>query len=122
MLDVFSNGRLLQWVALVHVAVGAVFYRDELRAIARDGVVAGVPYRGPKATAFWFFVPSPPLWLAGRLLHAAEEAGDAEALRGTSRVGAASALAAVVLMPVSGFWAWLLISLRGLRTARTMRP
>jgi hypothetical protein len=116
-----NSGRLLQLVAFVHAAVGFAFYHAELRSIARDGVVAAVPYRGPKSTAFWFLVPSPPLWIAGRLLSTAEEAGDADALRTASGVGLVSALVAIVCMPVSGFWAWLVISLRGLRKARGMR-
>ncbi len=115
------NGRLLQVVALAHTAVGAVFYRQELRQVAADGVVNSVPYRGPKATAFWFLVPSPLLWILGRLLSDAEEAADAEALRNASRVGLASSVLAVLCMPVSGFWAWIAISLRGLRDARQMR-
>jgi hypothetical protein len=115
-----SNGRLLQLVAVAHAAVGAAFYREELQAIGRDGVAGAVPYRGPKATAFWFLVPSPLLWILGRLLSKAEDAGDAKALRSASRLGLASALLAVLCLPVSGFWAWVIISLRGLRDARRM--
>lgn len=111
-------GRLLRWLALAHAAVGVAFYRAELRSIARGGVLSAVPYRGSKATAFWFLVPSSPVWIAGRLVEAAEEAGDREALRTAHRVGAVSALAAIVCMPVSGFWGWLVISLYGLRKTR----
>ncbi len=113
--DMPGSGRLLQLLAVAHTAVGAVFYRKEIRAIARDGVIAAVPNRGAKATAFWFLVPSPLVWIAGRLVRSAEGTGDVRALRTAHRVGAASALAAIICMPVSGFWAWLIISLRGLR-------
>jgi hypothetical protein len=115
-----SNGRLLQVVALGHAVVGSAIHRDALREIGRDGVVGAVPYRGPKATAFWFIVPSPLLWILAGLMHRAERRGDAEALHGASRLGLASALVAVACMPVSGFWAWVAISLRGLRDARRM--
>ncbi len=98
-----------------------MFFRGELRSIVRDRVVAAVPFRGPKATAFWFLVPSPPLWLAGRLLSDAEEAGNAQALRTASRLGVVSALVCIACLPISGFWVWLMISIRGLRTARRMR-
>jgi hypothetical protein len=94
--DMPGSGRLLQGLALVHAAVGAVFYRKELGAIKRDGIVAGVPNRGPKSTAFWFLVPSPVVWIAGHLVGAAEEAGDERALRTAHRVGAISALTAIV--------------------------
>jgi hypothetical protein len=115
-----GNGRLLQLLALAHTAVGAVFFHDELGRIAHDGVAGAVPYRGPKATAFWFLVPSPLLWILGRLLNRAEEAGDTQALQSASRAGLASALLAVLCLPVSGFWVWVGISLRGLRDARRM--
>jgi hypothetical protein len=113
-----GNGRLLQLVALGHAVVGSAVYRDELRTIAGDGIVGAIPYRGPKATAFWFFLPSPLLWVLGGLMRRAEEAGDGQALREASRVSLASAIVAVICLPVSGFWAWLAISLRGLRDAR----
>ncbi len=115
-----GSGRALEWLAIAHAAVGGVLYRRELRAIVRDGVLAAVPYRGAKATAFWFLMPSPPVWMAGRLLRAAEAAGDARAMRAAHRVGAASALAAIACVPLSGFWGWLLISLSGIRRARRM--
>ena len=115
-----GNGRLLQMVGLAHSLVGATIYRDELRMIGRDGVAAAIPYRGPKATAFWFLLPSALIWIIGQLLNAAEEAGDARAVRSASRLGLASAIVATICIPVSGFWAWLFISLRGLREARRM--
>ncbi|HEY6780826.1 MAG TPA: DUF6463 family protein, partial [Thermoleophilaceae bacterium] len=113
-----GSGRLLQGLAIAHTAVGLAYYRTELRSIVRDGVVAAVPNRGPKSTAFWFLVPSPLVWIAGRLLTSAEAAGDAESLRAASRAGVVSATVCVACMPISGFWGWLLISLRGLRQAR----
>jgi Family of unknown function (DUF6463) len=113
-----GNGRLLQLVALGHAVVGSAFYREELRAIAADGIAGAIPYRGPKATAFWFLLPSPLLWVLGGLMKRAEETGDSQALREASRVSLASAIVAVICLPVSGFWAWLAISLRGLRDAR----
>lgn len=115
-----ANGRLLQLVAVGHAAVGAALYRDELREIGRDRVVGAVPYRGPKATAFWFLMSSPLLWILARLQQRAEEAGDAEALRSASRTSLATALLAALCIPASGFWAWVAISLRGLRDARRM--
>jgi len=115
-----SNGRLLQRLAVLHTLVGAAFFRRELGDIGREGVVGAVPYRGAEATAFWFLVPSPLLWILGRLLERAERTGDAAALRSASRGGLISALLAILCLPVSGFWVWLAISLRGLRDARRM--
>ena len=115
-----GSGRLLQAVALGHTIVGIAFYRDELGGIRRDRVVGAVPYRGPRATAFWFLVASPLLWILGDLLNRAEQAGDSDALRQASRVGLLSSVLAVICMPISGFWTWVVISLRGLRDARRM--
>ena len=115
-----GTGPLLQLLAVGHAVVGITYYRAELRSIAAEGVVAAVPYRGPRSTAFWFLMPSPPLWMAGRLVSAAERGHDAQALRTVHMVGLGTALAGVACMPVSGFWALLLISLRGLRETRQM--
>lgn len=116
-----SNGALLRLLALGHAGVAATVYGEELRAIGREGVVGAVPYRGAKATAFWFLAPAPVLWIVGDLLSRAERAGDQRALRRTSLLGLACALLAGVCVPVSGFWMWAAISLRGLRDARRMR-
>ena len=113
-----DNGRLLQLVALGHALVGSAVYREELRMIAGDRIAGAIPYRGAKATAFWFFLPSPLLWVLGGLMRGAEEAGDGQALRKAHWVSLVSAIVAVICLPVSGFWAWLAISLRGLRDAR----
>jgi hypothetical protein len=113
-----GNGRLLQLVGAGHALVGAVVYRGELKEIGRDRVLAAIPYRGPKATAFWFMVPSALIWIIGGLVNRAERADDAEALREAHRVSLASAILATICVPVSGFWAWIAISLRGLHDAR----
>ena len=119
---VTGNGFLLQLLAFGHAAVGFAYYRAELRSIVSDRVVAAVPYRGPKSTAFWFLMPAAPLWMAGHMVSAAEEAHDAQVLRTVHLVGLGTALAGVTCMPISGFWAWLVISLRGLREARQTCP
>lgn len=116
-----GNGRLLQLIGAGHTLVGTVVYRKELRAIGRDRVVAAIPYKGPKATAFWFMVPSTLIWIIGGLVNRAEHAGDAKALREAHGLGLASAILAAACLPVSGFWAWIAISLRGLYAARRLR-
>ncbi len=113
-----GSGRLLQLTSIGHAAVGVALYREELRAIARERVVGAVPYKGSKATAFWFVMSAPSWWLVGHLVGAAEEAGDENALRVASRVALAIASVGVMCTPVSGFWGLLLISLRGRRQAR----
>jgi hypothetical protein len=108
----WGSGRLLQLTAAGHAAVGIQLYRRELRSLARDGVLAAVPYRGPQATAFWFLMSAPTWWLTGRLLSACEEAHDESAQRAARRVALAIAAVGVTCTPVSGFWGLLLIALR----------
>lgn len=115
-----GTGRLLQAIGFGHLAVGAALYREELGEIGRAGVLGAVPYRGPRATAFWFLAPAPLLWMLGRLTSRAEAAGDARALRSVSRFGVLCAPIAIACVPFSGFWGWLAVSLRGLREARRM--
>jgi hypothetical protein len=110
-----GEGDLLRLLALTHTIVGLGFYRAELRSIGSSRIFASVPYRGPRATAFWFLVPSPLLWIIGSLVGDAERAGRWEAVRAAHRVGIVSAAVAIVCMPISGFWGWLAISARGLR-------
>jgi hypothetical protein len=112
------DGALLRGLAILHALVGAVFYRRELGEIRRDGVLAAVPYRGPKPVAFWFLLASPLVWVIAGLVSDAEAGGDWEAVRRAHRISLASAVAGVLLMPGSGFWGWLAISARGLHRAR----
>jgi hypothetical protein len=113
-----DDGLLLRALAIAHALVGLVFFREEIGSIRGAGIVAAVPHRGPRATAFWFLVPSPLVWVVGRLLSRAEAAGDWDAVRRAHRVSLASAALAVACMPLSGFWGWLVISARGLWRAR----
>jgi len=109
-----ETGALLRAIALAHAAVGAIVYRPELCDIAEDGVLGAVPYRGARATAFWFLVPSPLLWVLGGLLTRAERAGEVRYVRSANRLGALTALAGAMLLPLSGFWGLLVICLRGM--------
>jgi hypothetical protein len=110
-----GDGDLLRLLAVAHTTVGLGVYRAELRSIGRSRVFASVPYRGPRATAFWFLVPSPLMWIIGRLVGDAEHAGRWDAVRAAHRVSLMSAAVAIVCMPISGFWGWLALSARGLR-------
>ena len=116
-----GNGAALRLLAVGHAVTGAVLYRNALRSIARDGVVGTVPYRGPKATAFWFIMPSATTWLVGRLVSRAEEAQDEEALRAAGRIGVVTAAVGTACMPVSGFPLLFLVALRSLRQTRKSR-
>lgn len=113
-----SAGRALQGIALAHAIVGVTAHRDSLRSIVGDGVMAAVPDRGDRATAFWFLSVSPLLWTTGRLLRSAEESADHAALRSVGVVVAGTGLVGIVTMPVSGFWAVAAAGLGALNAAR----
>lgn len=115
-----SNGRLLQAIAVGHAVVGATVYRRELRELARRGLLGTISVRGDGATAFWFLVPAPLLFEAGRLLERSEQVGDAAALGEASWLGLGLGLAGAACMPISGFWGLAAVSLRGLRRARLL--
>ncbi len=116
-----GEGDLLRLLAFAHTIVGFGFYRAELRSIGRSRIFASVPYRGPRATAFWFLVPSPLMWIIGSLVRDAEHAGRLHAVRAAHRVGIMSAAVAIVCMPISGFWGWFAISVRGHRRSRSRK-
>jgi Family of unknown function (DUF6463) len=113
-----DDGRLLQVLAVIHTVVGSFIYRPELRDIAARRFVGAAGYRGGRASAFWFLVPSPLLWIIGDLLHRAERDGDIAARRRSNSIGLGAAVAATMALPRSGFWGWIVISVRGLIRAR----
>lgn len=107
--------RVLGWL---HAGVGAVLYRRPLAEIARHRVVATVPDFGDRSTAYWFLAAAPLLWVAGRLLDAAEEAGDDGAQRAAGAVLAATGLAGGIAMPVNGIWGVAAVGVAVLRRTR----
>lgn len=100
-----SWGRLLQGVAVAHATVGTIVHREALAGIVRGRVVNQVPEQGEAATAFWFLVAAPSLWMGGRLLRAAEEHGDLAAQRSAGRLLTGVGAVGSAASPVSGFWA-----------------
>lgn len=110
-----SPGWWLQLIGVAHAGVGAVAYRDALAEIAGDGLVASVPDRGDRATAFWFLATAPALWLAGRLLRSAEASDDRGAQRVAGGVLTATGVAGAAAMPVSGFWTVVAVGIAALR-------
>jgi hypothetical protein len=109
----------LQFLGVAHAALGAVLHRDALGDIARARVVNSVPDHGEKATAFWFMVSAPSLWLGGRLLRSAETTGDVAAQRVAGNVLTATGAVGAVAMPsVSGFWAMTAVGIATRRRSR----
>lgn len=116
-----SPGWWLQFLGYAHAGVGAVLYRDPLADIARDKVFRSVPDHGDRATAFWFTVAAPALWLGGRLLRSAESAGDLDGQRAAGSVLTATGLVGAAAMPLSGFWGVAAVGIAALRRSLRSR-
>jgi hypothetical protein len=110
-----TPGWWMQLIGIAHLAVGAVIYRDALLEIARDGVVDSVPDRGDRATAFWFVIGAPLLWLGGRLMRSAEASGDLGAQRTAGAALAVTGAVGAAAAPTSGFWALLATGVAAVR-------
>lgn len=110
-----SPGWWLQRLGIMHAGTGIVLYRDILADIVGDKLVRSVPDRGDRATAFWFTIAAPTLWLGGRLLRSAESADDLGAQRAAGSVLIVTGLAGTAAMPFSGFWALVGVGIGALR-------
>jgi len=95
--------------------VGLVLYREPLAGIVRHKLVGTIPDHGERATAFWFLTNAPVLWMSGRLLRAAEDAGDLRAQRVAGGVLIGTGLAGAAAMPVSPFAALVVIGVAAIR-------
>lgn len=102
-------------MAIAHAGVGMALYRDVLVDITGRTLVASIPDRGDKATAFWFMVGGPTLWLGGRLLRSAESSDDLSAQRAAGVVLTATGAIGAAAMPLSGFWAVAAVGVGALR-------
>lgn len=110
-----TPGKWLQIIGVTHGAIGAVLYRDALGDIGRAKVVGTVPDHGERATAFWFMMASPAMWVGGLLLRSAEDSGDLPAQRVAGTVLALTGLAGTAAMPKSGFPALAAVGLTAVR-------
>ncbi|MFD2093210.1 DUF6463 family protein [Blastococcus deserti] len=110
-----SPGWWLQCLGVAHGVVGVGLYRQPLAQIARGRIVGSVPDTGDKATAFWFMVAAPTLWLGGRLLRSAESHGDSAAQRTAGGILTVTGLTGSALMPTSGFWGVAAVGISSLR-------
>ena len=112
-------GPLLFVTAIAHAATGAVLFGDALASIGRDGFVAAVDPHVDRQLAFWFMLFTPVLVTLGLLMQHAVAADDVKLQRllGWSMLGIGTFGA--LAMPVSGFWAAIVLSLPVLLERRT---
>src|SRR5918997_7099034 len=110
-----SPGTWLERIAVAHAAVGLTLYRAPLAEIVRDRVIGTVSDHGERATAFWYMIGAPLLWISGRLLCRAEANDDAIAQRYAGSMLVAAGATGAAAMPVSGFWAVVAVGIGALR-------
>lgn len=112
-------GKLVVAIGGIHLAASAVFYRGDLLAMIDRGVVNAVEPAGavPLDAGFWYLSAGLGMLMYGGLVWWYERnVGPAPAIVGWSLV----ALTAwgVVLVPASGFWAFLVPAIIAIRSAR----
>ncbi|MGW6129758.1 DUF6463 family protein [Cellulomonas sp. NPDC055163] len=116
-----ARARTLGWwvelVAVGHLVVGSVLFRDVVRDVAQDGGWGAVPLRGDRSTGFWFLLASPAWWALGRELRAAEERGDRATQLRTGRAVAGISAVGAVMLPGSPFWVLLALGVTATRRA-----
>lgn len=98
-----SPASALEGIGIAHAIVGVTKFRREVRGIVNDGVFNAVGKDPQRATALWFLMVAPPLWLSGHLLRHAESADDhrTQFVAGSTLVG--TGLLGAAVLPKSPF-------------------
>jgi len=123
-----SPGRAILAMGCGHVAWGLFAYRKPLAELAREGIADSVGdgvfqrahYEDGRAAAFWFLFAAPMMGLLGHLVEAAEERGDARALRRSGRALIGLGTVSSAFIPRSGFPAVPLIGWWMIRRSRRL--
>jgi hypothetical protein len=112
-----------------HVAWGLLAYRKPLAELARegrfvdsvgDGLFQRAHSQDARAAGFWFLFAAPMMGLLGHLIEAAEERGDARALRRSGRAVIGLGALSTIFIPRSGFPAVPFVGMWMLRRARRL--
>jgi hypothetical protein len=127
-LGINSPGRAIQAMGCGHVAWGLFAYRKPLAELAREGIADSVGdgvfrrdhYLDGRAAGFWFLFAAPMMGLVGHLIEAAEERGDARALRRSGRALIGLGAVSSTFIPRSGFPAVPLIGWWMIRRSRRL--
>jgi uncharacterized membrane protein len=110
-------GPALVLIGIGHAACTLVLFPDGAAAILADGVAGAVTIasRADEHAAFWFGLFAPALVFFGWLTSRAIARDDGALLSGIAWFLLGTALLGVVVMPVSGFWAVLVVAVLMLR-------
>jgi hypothetical protein len=104
-------GPLLIATAIAHAVTGMFLFGDALASIGCDGFVNAVDPHLDRQLAFWFMLFTPVLFTMGLLMRHAIATDDAklQSMLGWSMLGIGAFGA--IAMPVSGFWAAIVLSI-----------
>ncbi len=116
-------GPALVLIGVGHAVCTLILFPDGIAAIVGGGVAGAISLDSPgeAKAAFWFGLFAPALVFMGWLASHALVAGDRALLGLLAWFLVGTALVGIVVMPVSGFWAVLVVGLLMLRVA-TPRP
>lgn len=98
-----SPANAVKVLGIAHVIVGVTKYRRQLRGMLSDGLFNSVREDSQRATALWFLMVAPPLWLSGHLLRRAEADADLQAQRVAGSILIATGLLGCAVLPKSPF-------------------
>jgi uncharacterized membrane protein len=118
-----SIGPALVAIGVAHAACTLLLFPDGIAAITARGVAGAITLESPREAhaAFWFGLFAPALVFMGWIASHALAVGDRTLLELLAWFLLTTAVVGVVVMPVSGFWAVLGVSLAMMRVA-TPRP
>jgi uncharacterized membrane protein len=118
-----SIGPALVAIGVGHAACTLLLFPDGIAAITARGVAGAITLESPREAhaAFWFGLFAPALVFMGWVASHALAVGDRTLLELLAWFLFTTAVVGVVVMPVSGFWAVLGVSLAMMRVA-TPRP
>jgi uncharacterized membrane protein len=114
-----SIGPALVAIGVGHAACTLLLFPDGIAAITARGVAGAITLESPREAhaAFWFGLFAPALVFMGWVASHALAVGDRTLLELLAWFLFATAVVGVVVMPVSGFWAVLGVSLAMMRVA-----
>jgi uncharacterized membrane protein len=118
-----SIGPALVAIGVGHAACTLLLFPDGIAAITARGVAGAITLESPREAhaAFWFGLFAPALVFMGWVASHALAVGDRTLLELLAWFLFTTAVVGVVVMPVSGFWAVLVVSLAMMRVG-TPRP
>ena len=112
-------GPALVLIGIVHLSLTFVLFPDAVQAIVDEGVAGAISTtsHGDVQAAFWFALFGPALMFLGWMTSHALVHDDRALVGGLAWFLVGTAVAGVVIMPVSGFWTVLAVGVLMLRVA-----